>query len=186
MKKLNDRVIRKSLITKLNNRSKKPNAIIEELRVHNGNAIADVVALYKDAHCYEIKSDLDKIERAIAQGSFYNPSFRKISLVTTKKHIKKALDIAPPFWGILLAEPTKKEVKISTIRKATLNSNFSKNLALLTLWKAEMLNLIPHDTNKYKRINRDTLTKIISSNLKKTEVSQEISNALAKRSSDLN
>ena len=53
---LNDSEIRRSLIQKLNNQAKQPKAILEELRVHNGNAIADVVAIHNNAHCYEIKA----------------------------------------------------------------------------------------------------------------------------------
>ena len=52
MSQLNDVSIRKSLILKLKNQAVRPKAIIEELRVHNGKAIADVVALYAEAHCF--------------------------------------------------------------------------------------------------------------------------------------
>ena len=91
MRLLNDIDIRVALIEKLQSMPTKPKAVIEELRVHNGNAIADVVALYKEAHCFEIKGDGDKIERIVTQGRFYDFSFRKITLVTTTKHLAKAV-----------------------------------------------------------------------------------------------
>ena len=112
MSQLNDVSIRKSLILKLKNQAVRPKAIIEELRVHNGKAIADVVALYAEAHCFEIKGDGDKIERMLKQGKYYNLSFRKITVITTLKHLKKALSLAPTYWGIMIAEEQADEIKI--------------------------------------------------------------------------
>jgi hypothetical protein len=51
---LDDKTIRKYLIARLASLSNKPKAIIEELRVHNGNAVADVVAVHKYAHWEEL------------------------------------------------------------------------------------------------------------------------------------
>lgn len=62
---LNDKELREALKDWLFRKSMKPKKIIEELSVNNGLAIADVVAIYKDLHCFEIKGDNDKIERAL-------------------------------------------------------------------------------------------------------------------------
>lgn len=176
---LNDPQIRKALIKKLENQSIKPRAIIEELRVHNGNAIADVVALYKEAHCYEIKGFSDKVERVEKQGLYYNQSFRKITLVTTENHLNKALDILPHYWGIILAQYNGKKITFSYIRKTKNNTEFSKKLAALMLWKSEMLNLVNDD--KYKRKPRDFLAQLISHSKKKEELSGQISQILFDR-----
>jgi hypothetical protein len=180
MQHLNDKDIRKPLVDKLNSLSIKPKAIIEELRVHNGNAIADVVALYKDAHCFEIKGDGDKVERIVKQGSYYDLSFRKITLVTTKKHLPKAEKIAPSYWGIMIAESSDSDVVIKYYRPAKLNPNFEKNIALLTLWKNEMLDLIVSD-NSHKSKSRDVLAKLISGAKKKEELSNNICSTLLSR-----
>lgn len=45
---LGDKEIRQLLIRRLENASRIPKAILEELRVHNGNAIAGVVSV----HCH--------------------------------------------------------------------------------------------------------------------------------------
>jgi len=176
---LNDSEIREALIDKLNNQAKKPHAIVEELRVRNGNAIADVVALYKDAHCYEIKGVNDKIERIITQGSYYDTAFKKITLVTTENHISKAFEIAPDHWGIVKASVCKEEVKLCSIRRAKTNPYFSKELAALTLWKSEMLELI--EEKKYKSKPRDFLAKLIAQTKRKPEVSSEICLQLLQR-----
>lgn len=153
---------------------------MEELRVHNGNAIADVVALYTEAHCFEIKGDGDKIERILEQGKYYNLSFRKITVVTTLKHLKKALSIAPSYWGIMIAEEIDNQIKIKYIRAGKNNPNFNKSIALLTLWKEEMLELI-ESKKKNKNSSRAVLAELIASNKRKLELSQNIAITLLDR-----
>ncbi|NPE09789.1 MAG: sce7726 family protein [Asgard group archaeon] len=181
MAPLDDKLIRTNLISKLKKQTIKPKAVIEELRVHNGNAIADVVALYKEAHCFEIKGDGDKIERAIKQGYYYNSSFRKITLVTTNKHLDKAIDVLSGFWGIIIAERKKDEISLKYVRRARNNPCFDKSLALLTLWKSEMLNLIEHKFTGIRKNNRKLLAKLIAHSKKKEELSYNISTTLIAR-----
>lgn len=168
---LNDKQIRSALVNKLVSLTLKPNAILHELRVHNGNAIADVVAIYSEAHCFEIKGDGDKIERIIKQGPYYDLSFRKITLVTTPKHIEKALKIAPIYWGLMVATAKDNEISIKHVRAAKSNKNFDKSVALKMLWKDEMLNL-GYSENKHKR--KDDLVQIISKDFEKKELNKSI------------
>lgn len=177
--KLNDTEIRAALRNKLNSQVVKPRAIVEELRVHNGNAIADVVALYSEAHCYEIKGRQDKIERISVQGGYYNTAFRKITLVTTVNHLEKAEIIAPNHWGIMLAEYSQGNVRLKHVRGAKNNPLFDKELALLTLWKSEMLTML--EENKYNKKPRDSLAQLISVSKKKVELSNRICSVLLDR-----
>ena len=183
---LNDAQIRSSLIEKIKNQAIKPKAVIEELRIHNGNAIADVVALYKDAHCYEIKGDNDKIVRILEQGYYYNLAFRKITLVTTNRHLKKAIEISPEFWGIITVEKKDEQILMKHIRKAKNNSIFNKSLALLTLWKSEMLNLIQPNNIKAQNKSRKLLAQHIARKKGKEELSKEICSLLINRFNQLN
>lgn len=176
---LNDCGIRKALIHKLQSQSASPRAIIEELWVHNGNAVADVVALDNEAHCYEIKGCNDKIERILVQGGYYNACFRRITLITTDRSMAKALKISPCFWGLMIARIEGGQVRLREIRKAKNNPNFSKHVAVLTLWKSEMLNLLPD--NSHARKPRETLARLISAAQGKIELSAHICDQLLAR-----
>jgi len=175
MKNLYDIEIRKALINRLKKKSKK---VIEELHIHNGNAIADVVSLNNEAHCYEIKSDVDNINRIKKQGYFYDLSFSKITLVTTKKHLQNALKIAPLHWGIMVADYELNEVRIKYIRGTKYNKLFNKAISLKILWKEEMLSL-GYTKNKLKR--KDELVHLISEDTKRKDILKEISNLLSVR-----
>ena len=181
---LNDKELREALIQWLYRKSVKPKKIVEELSVNNGFAIADVVAIYKEMHCFEIKGDNDKIERILKQGMSYNLSFRKITLVTTLRHRDKAVSISPPFWGIIIAREINGIIKFNYERKCKENKNFSPVVALATLWKSEMLEILDkekiHLLNKDK--TRDMISLRISNVLDKLSISSEITEKLFHRS----
>lgn len=182
MIELNDKHIREAFIKRLQRSQHTPRAIIEELRVHNGNAIADIVSLHKEAHCYEIKGQGDKIERAIEQGRFYDKAFRKVSLITSPNHLKKAERLTPRHWGLIEAKEKKGRIIFRYVRAAKVSSNFEKNTALLTLWKAELLDLAEDVTTaKLDKSSRQQLTSLLSQHFSKEQTSNLISQQLIDR-----
>ena len=183
-KKLNDKNIRIALVQKLQKLATPPKTIIEELSVNLGQAIADVVSIHKEAHCYEIKGDGDKIERIEKQGSSYNLAFRRITLVTTEKHAKKSIELAPQNWGILIAYVDMNEtIKFKYLRKAKVNPQFDKKTALQTLWKSEMLQIASHFNVKLNRseMTRDAIIEKVSKTASKEGINLEISTKLTER-----
>jgi len=147
--------------------------LLNEVRINNGLAIADLVSIgVKTTHCYEIKSDKDKIARVVEQSKSFDIVFKKISLITTLTHYKKALTIIPPYWGIIIVSNTPK-TKVRYYRKAVYSPYFSKQKALHTLWRDELLNIILLKDINEKSINRLSRSKIIDvlcNNLSTTEI----------------
>lgn len=180
---LNDSLIRVALLARLRNAHPQPKALIEELRVHNGNAIADVVAIHREAHCYEIKGDGDKVERIVQQGIYYDLAFRKVTLVTTSKHIAKAIKIAPNHWGLLEAkENSAGKIIFRPVRQAQKSVAFDKQIALLTLWRNELFEIASSIEDKVQnKINRDSLSFLISQAFGAQELSLTIGKALVLR-----
>lgn len=164
---LNDFNIRQHLKKFLSQKHPKPEKIIDELRIHNGNAIADVVTIHKTLHCYEIKGDSDSIARAQQQAEFYNTFFPKITLVTTEKHYKNALKKIPFFWGIIICKLTSDGIKFEYLRKSKSNLTINKKLALLSLWKSELEELS-------KELNIQNLKKNNTRDIFATKISQKI------------
>ncbi|GAB3108284.1 sce7726 family protein [Aestuariicella hydrocarbonica] len=179
---LNDPVIRATLKQHLLKLRAKPRAIIDELHVHKGNAIADVVAIYKEPHCFEIKGETDNVKRIIRQGKFFNLSFKKITLITTKNHLANALKTAPDFWGVMIAYEKDGDIKLKYYRKAENNPCFDKEIALYTLWRQEMLDLSNiKKIELSKRINKQSIANEIANHLSGKEVSSSIANFLLER-----
>jgi hypothetical protein len=166
-----DKDIRKIFTTHHAKRYPKSN-LLNEVRINNGLAIADLVSIgIKTTHCYEIKSDRDKITRVLEQSKSYDIIFNKISLITTLNHYKKALDIIPPYWGIVIVSNTPIN-KVYYCRKADNSPYFSKQKALHTLWKDELLKILLMKNINAKSANRSSRSKLIDllcNNLSVTE-----------------
>jgi hypothetical protein len=176
---LNDATIREALLRKLERQKSRPRAVLQELHVHNGKAIADIVTLHSEAHCYEIKGATDRIERIAVQGNYYNAAFRRITLVTTECNLRRARKLAPKFWGIMVAIEQGEIVRFRHVRAARRNPRFEKQSAAMTLWKSEMLELVsePGAERKPRRL----LAQLIAETRRDLELSMTICELLIGR-----
>jgi len=182
---LNDKNIREAFILKLNRMNPKPKKVIEELSVANGCAIADIVSVNKTMHCYEIKGEGDKVERAIKQAKYYDLAFNKITIITTANHLMKTFNLIPDHWGIIESVYSEKEdrIKFRYHRKAINNLYMDKFVAMQTLWKSEMLNVSDSLGISFlsKEKNRDFIANKISNESSKNVISNLISDQLKLR-----
>lgn len=179
---LNDKRIRKELIRFLSNKNPTPKAILEELHIDNGRAIADVVAAYNHLHCYEIKGETDSIRRVLTQANYYNTSFSKITLVTTKNHITWAMKHAPYFWGLILVEGNEDNIKLKYVRKTGSNAYFKKKDALMMLWKDELIKAADQFEIKIKKSNsRTELAEILSKSISKDSLLNTVQYLVSQR-----
>ena len=97
-------------------------------------------------------------------GRYYERAVIEISLVTPSLHIRKAVAIAPEHWGILEAKRNNVgKVTFKAIRSARKNIGFDKKVALLTLWRNELIEIANQIEEKVgAKANRDTLSQLIS------------------------
>lgn len=180
MNKLADKQIRSALKSHLARST--PVAILDEVRVHNGNAIADVVTVDKAAaHCYEIKGEGDEVRRIVRQGSFYDLAFTRTTLVTTPNHLAAATSVAPEHWGILVASEGKTGVVFRRLRAAKQSPHFSKEMALLTLWRSELISLCRSPDGQFKKMSREKLAAMIALERPAREIAHHIGELLVKR-----
>lgn len=164
---------------KLAQQKTRPRAVLQELHVHNGKAIADVVTLHSEAHCYEIKGATDRIERIAVQGPYYNAAFRRITLVTTECKLRRALKLVPPFWGIMVAVEDGDTIRFRHFRAAQFNPRFERQSAAMTLWKCEMLELVSEAGAERKP--RRLLAQLIAETRRDLELSTSICDLLLGR-----
>lgn len=182
MPKLTDKVIRQALIASLSRRACAPTATLEEVQVCNGKAIADVVAVYKSMHCYEIKGETDAIHRILRQAEHYNLAFPTISLVTTQNHLERALNICHKHWGIVLANEARGgEVIFRHVRGATRNPLYRPEIALLSLWRSELVDFPHAGRAAVEKMNRQTIAESIASSASAKSINERLGNALAAR-----
>ncbi|NFD76931.1 sce7726 family protein [Clostridium botulinum] len=147
---LNDKDIRNKLIDKLNKKNSGHEfRIINELGICDGDARVDI-ALANGRLCgYEIKSDMDTLERLPGQIVAYNKTFDKITIVIGTKFENKIKNYVPEFWGIEVAYINKfGNVSIKRLRAAKVNKNIESKALLELLWKEEIKELLLRYGNK--------------------------------------
>lgn len=178
-------MIRCALLRFLKSKKPEPRLLVEELNVHNGNAIIDVVAFYESIHGFEIKGETDKVSRVLKQSAYYNVVMPKLTLVTTENHLTWADRNLPYFWGIILVMENSDGPKLKYHRRAKANPEFSKEKSLLTLWKNELLNeaFHPSGVKVNKSDTRSMIAKKISKFLTKKQVIEMLSYSILKRKS---
>lgn len=157
---LSDYAIRQRLLTKLHKENAgKSYRVIEELAICEGEARADIALANGVFHGYEIKSDLDTLERLANQKECYNLTFDKITIIVGVKYAEKILGNVPEFWGIEVAYLNKfGNVSIKKIRTSKMNYSVESIKLLDLLWNNELKILLKeHKMKGYSSMKREQL-----------------------------
>ena len=141
-----DKLIRNALKENFekNYRDNPYSKIIEELGIAHGSVRIDIAVISSMIHGYELKSDVDTLDRLPWQMEMYNKVFDKITLVVGKNHAYEAVKIIPEWWGITIAKialPCKKVV-FYEIREAEENPDQDSHAVASLLWRDEALNIL--------------------------------------------
>lgn len=116
--------------------------IVDEFKVCWGDARVDIAVVNSCFHGYEIKSDKDTLERLPHQVELYGKVFDKMSIVCSKKWLKKARTIIPHWWGIITAEETNGIVTLKRKRQERINHKTDLRSVLELTWKDEALEIL--------------------------------------------
>lgn len=131
--------------------------LVDELAIPKKICLADVVAIpvaedaQKGMHGFEIKSEVDSLTRLESQIHYYSKVFKKCSLIVTEKHEKKALEMLPDWWGVIMAlhtaedeygDPTD-DFLLLEIKEAKDNPHPLHSYSLTQLlWRNELLEIV--------------------------------------------
>lgn len=165
---LADFAIREKLITKLHKSNKgKEYRIIEELSICDGIARADIAVANGIMHGFEIKSDLDSLERLPNQTECYDFTFDKVTIVVGRKFEDKIVESIPEHWGIEVAYLNRfGDVTIKKIRNSKINTNVDSNKLLDLLWNNEIKKLLKNYKIKgYSTMKREQLKETVIENI---------------------
>lgn len=117
--------------------------IIDELGLAHGLARVDVAVVNGRLHGYEIKSDLDTLNRLSGQVAVYNSVFDRMTLIAGKRHAEHALRLTPEWWGVkqALVGP-RGGIRFRTLRRADPNPSVQALSVARLLWRDEALMLL--------------------------------------------
>ncbi|AMC10269.1 hypothetical protein Lupro_02920 [Lutibacter profundi] len=135
-----------------------------------GKSIADFVLLNGEARVYEIKTELDNLEKLDKQVLDYCKFGDKVYIVTSSKHVNKLIELYDNST-IGIIELTSRNA-LKTIKEATSNeATFSCEILFKTLRKQEYLDIIEEYFNFVPEVSNTRIFKECLALAKKIEIS---------------
>lgn len=117
----------------------RPHLLVPEVDVRWGTSVRiDEMLITDKVSGFEIKSDHDSITRFERQIRGYNPFVQRAHLVVGKRLMARATALLPPWWGVFLATPTERGVKLKEVRKARSNPEFNPIMLTTYMSKADL------------------------------------------------
>jgi hypothetical protein len=107
---------------------------IYEFWVPKSNERADVVLIGSTIAAFEIKTERDTLKRLPRQADAYGRVFDRCHAVLACRHVKKALEILPPWWGVQVID---ENLSFSTLRPAQHNEAVDPEILVRLLWREE-------------------------------------------------
>lgn len=137
---------------------------ISELVLQRGAARIDLAVVNGKLHGYEIKSDADTLDRLPSQIDAYNAVFDEITIVVGVRHLARAEELLPRWWGIMRANALDNKLELSVVRRPEINPLQNSRAVAELLWRDEAIELLTRysEVKGLSRLNRKSLTEKIN------------------------
>lgn len=116
--------------------------IFEELGVQQGLSRIDLAVVNGELHGFELKSDQDTLSRLPEQAAMYSRVFDRVTLVVGERHLRRAVEMVPEWWGIRVARAERAKLNFCDLRIALGNPSPSAKSVAMLLWRGEALDFL--------------------------------------------
>ena len=137
--------------------------LIGAFEINVKNSRADFLTINGDTRSYEIKSELDNLQKLKKQASDYIKAFEYNTVVIGSSHLQNAIEILPDNYGVWCFDTPTKEV----FKDAKLNTYIDSEFQLLLLTKKEREANFKINTGEVDVILKEFNEIQINSNFKK-------------------
>lgn len=107
---------------------------IYEFWVPQSNERADVAVIGSMLDGFEIKTDRDSLKRLPRQADAYNRVFDRCYAVLAPRHVGRATEMLPPWWGVVVIEDS---MSFRVLRDAEANAGVHPETLVRLLWRDE-------------------------------------------------
>lgn len=123
---------------------------------------ADLAVIDDEMLGFEIKTARDNLSRLERQIDAYTRVFDRCTAVVAERHLVRAIELLPDWWGILSIVPETNPPRFHMLREATFNTNVDPEILVRLLWKEEARRiLISLDHDPYPRASRAAMWRCI-------------------------
>ena len=141
---MNDVHIRAALIRELlfQYKGDRETVIIEELGIQHGASRIDLAVVNGVLHGFELKSDRDTLTRLSEQAQAYGAVFDRVTLVVGERHVCRAVDVVPEWWGIRVARAEPDGLSFCDLKLPLNNPSLDPMSVVTLLWRDEALDYL--------------------------------------------
>lgn len=160
--------------------------LVEELGIERGGSRIDVAMIGDQLIGFEIKSDIDNLDRLSSQIHAYNRVFDQISLVVGDRFVQAAEAILPSWWGIMRAARRSDGLaELVSVRAASRNLRQDAYSMVTLLWKEEVIAILNDLANGVAKVssrwNKDRLYVALAEALSLEDLRVEVTSKLRSR-----
>jgi hypothetical protein len=137
--------------------------IVAAFEIKVNNSRADFLAINGHTTCFEIKTSLDNFSKFNKQAADYLSAFEYNYLVVDESHFKKAQEVIPNSFGLLVYKNGKNRKE----KGAVLNDQINPEVQLELLTKMELLANFPDQLGNKKSILNEFNNQAINLRFKK-------------------
>lgn len=142
---MNDAQLREAVKRKLLARyGREPDALVfEELGLRHGSGRIDLAVVDGIIRGFELKSDLDNLNRLPHQIQIYNSVLDKVTLIVGCRHMNACMALVPDWWGVKRAiVGARGGIKFCDVRRGRTNPCVDPLAVAKLLWRGEALSFL--------------------------------------------
>jgi len=167
-------------------RSEPDTILLEELGFCRGQARIDLAVVNGMLHGYEIKSDRDSLCRLATQIDFFGKVLDRATLVVGERHLDKAVEMIPGWWGVLRVEAGSTGPRLKTMRRGQKNPGQDPRSLVELIWLDDAVALL-EKRNSARGIRgkpRHVVWDRICENFTLVEIAETVRNHLKSRAAN--
>lgn len=155
--------------------------VIEEFWTPASHQRADIAAVGRDLHAYEIKSSADTLRRLPGQIEAFSRIFDRCTAVVATRHEERTIELIPDWWGLVVVE-SEPELSLRMRRTGTANPCVEIELVVRLLWKDEARRILQeHDVRPNLQGGRSAMWAQLLASLQPSALCESVRNALRSR-----
>ncbi|MDN4617685.1 sce7726 family protein [Paenibacillus sp. PsM32] len=146
-----------------------------------GSSRLDYARINGHSYAYEIKTELDSLDKLEKQISDYSKAFEYVQVVCHPYHYKKVKENVPSFCGIVTYNDCKTDLPFSFKQKRLRNPNIDASFQLSTLTAKELDKILKEENLNIDSLDRQSKQELISLSLSSAKINHHFKEKIKAR-----